>query len=53
MLALPDARALCEQWQVAAEMIIKHVSVTALSRQIELALLYKAKLDIAAMEASP
>jgi hypothetical protein len=51
MLALPDGRALREQWQVAANMIIEHASVPALSRQIELALLYEGKLDIAAMEA--
>jgi hypothetical protein len=27
MLAMPDARAMREQWQVAAKMIIEHASV--------------------------
>jgi hypothetical protein len=50
MLAVPDVRAMREQWQVAAKMIIEHASVLVLSRQVELALLYAAKLDIRAMD---
>ena len=52
MLALPRHRELREQWHVAAKMIIEHASVPALSRQVELALFYEAKLDIRAMEAT-
>ena len=51
MLALPHGRALRDHWQVTAKLIIEHANVAALSRQIELALLYEAKLDIRAMEA--
>ena len=53
MLALPERRALRQQWQVATELILDQANIPALSRQIEVALLYEAKLDIAAMEASP
>jgi hypothetical protein len=35
MVALPGGRALREQWQVAAKMIIEHPSVPALGRQVE------------------
>jgi hypothetical protein len=51
VLALPERRALREQWQMAAKMIIEHGSVPALSRQVELTLFYEAKLDVRAMDA--
>jgi hypothetical protein len=51
MLALPEGRALREQWQVASKMIIEHASVPALSRQVELSLFYEAKLEVRAMDA--
>jgi hypothetical protein len=41
VLALPERRALREQWQMAAKMIIEHGSVPALSRQVELSLFYE------------
>ena len=52
MLALPDRRALRQQWHVAAELILEQANVPAVSWQVELALFYEAKLDIAAMEAT-
>ena len=44
--------ALRQQWNVAAELILEQANVPAVSRQVELALFYEAKLDIAAMEAT-
>jgi hypothetical protein len=52
MLALPNRRATRQQWQIAAELILDQANVPAVSRQIELALFYEAKLDIVAMEIS-
>jgi hypothetical protein len=36
------------QWQRAAKLLLEEADVTALSKQLELALFYDAKLDLAA-----
>jgi hypothetical protein len=47
MLALPEARQLRAQWQRAAELLLGGADVTIISKQVELALFYDAKLDLA------
>ena len=49
ILALPKNRALRTQWQRAARLLLEHADVGAVSRQVELALLYDDKLDVSVM----
>jgi hypothetical protein len=51
MLGLSKVRELRAQWQRAAELLLEEADVAAFSRQIELALFYDAKLDVAKMPA--
>jgi hypothetical protein len=48
MLALSEDRQRRAQWQRAAELLLAEADVADLSRQIELALFYDAKLDLTA-----
>ena len=48
MLALSKDRERRTQWQRAAELLLAEADVGALSRAVELALFYDAKLDVAA-----
>jgi hypothetical protein len=47
MLGLSKARELRAQWQHAAELLLAEADVADFSKQIELALFYDAKLDLA------
>jgi hypothetical protein len=47
MLALSESRELRTQWQRAAELLLAEADVGAFSKQVELALFYDAKLDLA------
>jgi hypothetical protein len=47
MLALSEDRELRQQWQRACELLLAEADVVALSKQIELALFYDAKLVLA------
>ncbi len=47
MLALSKDRERRAQWQRAAELLLAGADVAALSKQVELALFYDAKLDLA------
>jgi hypothetical protein len=47
MVGLSKDRERRSQWQRAAELLLAEADVDALSRQIELALFYDAKLDLA------
>jgi hypothetical protein len=47
MLRLSKDRELCSQWQPAAELLVAEAPVADFSRQVELALFYGAKLDLA------
>jgi hypothetical protein len=49
MLRLSKDRGRSPQWQRAAQLLLEHADIAAVSRQVELALLYDAKLDVAAM----
>jgi hypothetical protein len=49
MLGLSTARELRAQWQRTAELLLAEADVGAFSKQVELALFYDAKLDVAAM----
>jgi hypothetical protein len=49
MLALSKDRERRAQWQRAAELLLEQANVADLSKQVELALFYDAKLDVAAM----
>jgi hypothetical protein len=49
MLGLSKDRELHTQWQRAAELLRAEADVGAVSRQLELALLYDGKLDVRAM----
>jgi hypothetical protein len=51
MLGLSKARELRSQWQRAAELLLEEADVAGLSRQIELALFYDAKLDVSKVRA--
>jgi hypothetical protein len=44
MLALPKRRELCPRWQRACELLLAEADVAALSKAVELALFYDAKL---------
>ena len=48
MLALPKDRERRTQWRRAAELLLAEADVGALSKAVELALFYDAKLDVAA-----
>ena len=47
MLALPKDRERRTQWQHAAELLLSQADVAEVSKQVELALFYDAKLDVA------
>ena len=49
VLALSKDRERRTQWQRAAELLLAEADVAAFSKAVELALLYDAKLDVAAM----
>jgi hypothetical protein len=49
MVGLSKDRELRLQWQRACELLLAEADVETLSKQLELALFYDAKLDIAAM----
>ena len=49
MLALPERRALRAQWQGPRALLLTGADVGALTEQVELALFFDAKLDVAAM----
>jgi hypothetical protein len=49
MLGLSKSRELRSQWQRAAELLLGEADVAALSRALELALFYDAKLDVTAI----
>jgi hypothetical protein len=51
MLALSKIRERRAQWQRAAELLLAEADVADLSRQIELALFYDAKLDVSKVPA--
>jgi hypothetical protein len=46
MLGLSPDREMRQQWQRACELLLGEADVGALSKQIELALFYDAKLDL-------
>jgi hypothetical protein len=46
-----QTRELRAQWQYAAELLLAEADVSALSKAVELALFYDAKLDVAKMPA--
>jgi hypothetical protein len=50
MLGLSKDRELRAQWQYAAELLLAETEVANFSKQVELALFYDAKLDVAAMK---
>jgi hypothetical protein len=50
MLRLSKARELNVRWQRAAELLLAEADVGALTKQIELALFFEAKLNPAAIE---
>jgi len=47
MLALSKQRETRTQWQRAAELLLAKADVAVFSKQVELALFYDAKLDLA------
>ena len=49
MLGLSKDRERRTQWQHAAELLLSQADVAEVSKQVELALFYDAKLDVAAM----
>jgi hypothetical protein len=51
MLALSKDRERRTQWQHAAELLLGEADVAALSKQVELALFYDAKLDVSKVPA--
>jgi hypothetical protein len=51
MLGLSKSRELRSQWQRAAELLLEEADVAALSKQVELALFYDAKLDVSKVAA--
>jgi hypothetical protein len=51
MLGLSKAREMRSQWQHAAKLLFEEADVADFSKQIELALFYNAKLDMAKMPA--
>jgi hypothetical protein len=46
MLRLSKDRERSAQWQRAARLLLEHADVAALSRQVELALVYDGKIDV-------
>jgi hypothetical protein len=46
MLRLSKDRERGAQWQRAAQLLLEHADVAALSRQVELALVYDGKIDV-------
>jgi hypothetical protein len=46
MLRLSKDRERSAQWQRAAQLLLEHADVAALSRQVELALVYDGKIDV-------
>jgi hypothetical protein len=46
MLRLSKDRERSAQWQRAAQLLLEHANVAALSRQVELALVYDGKIDV-------
>ena len=46
MLRLSKDRKRSAQWQRAAQLLLEHADVAALSRQVELALVYDGKIDV-------
>ena len=48
MLALPKRRETAAQWQRAAELLLAQADVAEVTRAVDLALFYDAKLDVAA-----
>ncbi len=46
MLGLSKSREMRSQWQRAAELLLGEADVDALSKAVELALFYDAKLDV-------
>jgi hypothetical protein len=46
MLRLSKARERSAQWQRVAQLLLEHADVAALSRQVELALVYDGKIDV-------
>jgi hypothetical protein len=46
MLRLSKDRKPSAQWQRAAQLLLEHADVAALSRQVELALVYDGKIDV-------
>jgi hypothetical protein len=51
MLGPSKARELRTQWQRAAELLLAKADVANLSKQVELALFYDAKLDVSKVRA--
>jgi len=51
MLGLSKDRELRAQWQHAAELLLGEADVATLSKQLELALFYDAKLDVSKVPA--
>jgi hypothetical protein len=49
MMALSKQRETSAQWQRAAAMLLEQADVTDLSNQVQLALFYDGKLDLAAL----
>jgi hypothetical protein len=49
MVGLSKARELRTQWQRACELLLAEADVAELSKAVELALFYDAKLDVTAM----
>jgi hypothetical protein len=46
MLGLSKDRERSAQWQGAAQLLLEHADVAALSRHVELALFYDGKIDV-------
>jgi hypothetical protein len=46
MLRLSKDRERSAQWQRAAQLLLAHADVAAVSRQVELALVYDGKIDV-------
>jgi hypothetical protein len=46
MLRLSKDRERSARWQRAAQLLLEHADVAALSRQVELALVYDGKIDV-------
>ena len=49
MLGLSKDRQMRSQWRRAAQSLLEHADVAAVSRQVELALVHDGKLDVSAM----